>query len=148
MAISNETEFKAALQELSLPRQRHVGALFVESVLGLCQDSRVKGAVAAAKRADISDDELYALHHSAKTASVESYTKCGREADWLGQAGHFVAEAAVACVAPSPEAGNPSWNAAMHARMARTCEGIANGRGTDNNEAQQQYSILEAYLKG
>jgi hypothetical protein len=41
---------------------------------------------------------------------------------------------------------SPAWDAAMHARMARTCESIATGRGTDNAEAAAQYRILEEFL--
>jgi len=35
----------------------------------------------------------------------------------------------------------------MQARMARTCETIAIGRGTDNAEATAQYRILAEFLK-
>jgi hypothetical protein len=39
------------------------------------------------------------------------------------------------------------WNAAMQARMARTCEAISTGQGTENREAEQQYRILEEFIK-
>lgn len=147
MPIVNENEFKTALAGFSIPQQRQVAARFAESVLPLCHDARIKGAINAAKRADITDEELAALFHAAKTASVESYTQCGKEANWLGQAGHFVAEAATACVTPQEQADNLAWNAAMHARMARTCESIATGQGTENSEAEKQYKILEEFLR-
>jgi hypothetical protein len=34
----------------------------------------------------------------------------------------------------------------MQARMARTCETVATGEGTENREAEEQYRILEAFL--
>lgn len=145
MAIQNDTDFKAALGKLSVVQQRELAARFTDSVLALCNDVRVGGAVTAAKRPDITDIELAALYQAAKTASVDSYTQCGKETDWSAQAGHFVAKAAMACVAPATERVNLAWDAAMEARMARTCETIARGEGTVNSEADAQYQLLEQY---
>jgi hypothetical protein len=147
MAISNDNEFKSALIGLSTEQQRLLAARFAESVLPLCKDARVMAAINAAKRADVTEAELAVLFQAAKSANVESYTQCGKEADWLGQAGHFVAEAAMTCVAPARAGDNLAWEAAMRARMARTCEMIATGRGTDHGEAQQQYRIVSEVLK-
>jgi hypothetical protein len=146
MAISNDKEFKAALHGLPPARQRQVAARFIDSVLALCNDVRVAGAVSAAKRPDITEVELGALYMAAKAASVESYTQCGRETDWATQAGHFVCKAAVNCVKPADSHENLAWDAAMEARMARTCATIAGGEGTETREAEQQYRILEAFL--
>ncbi len=146
MAISNDNEFKAALIKLTVAQQRQAASRFVESVLPLCWDTRVKGAVAAARRQDITDAELAALFQATKSASVESFTQCGREADWLAQAGHFVAEAAMACVKAAEVDDNLAWDACMSARMARTCETIAGGAGTENHEADAQYRILSEFL--
>ena len=145
MAISNDSEFKTGLKALSVAQQRQVAARLVESVLSLCKDPRVSGAVMAAKRPDISDPELAAVFAAAKSASVESFTQCGREGDWAAQAGHFVAEAAMACVKAAEADDNLAWDAAMSARMARTCEAIAGGSGTENREAQAQYRILTEF---
>ncbi len=145
MSISNDGEFKAALNGLSPAQQRQVAARFVENVLALCKDARVGRAVSGAKRPDVTDMELAALYQAAKAASVESFTQCGRECNWDNQAGHFVAEAAVCCVAPAGEGANPGWHAAMHARMARTCGTIATGQGTENREAETQYRILSEF---
>lgn len=147
MTISNDSEFKASLSGLPRARQRQVAARFAENVLVLYPDARVKGAINSAKRTDITDAELAAAFQSAKSASVESFTRCGHECDWNDQAGHFVAEAGLACVQPAEPGGNPAWDAAMQARMARTCETIAVGRGTDNAEATAQYRILAEFLK-
>jgi hypothetical protein len=146
MKISNDGEFKAALSSLSGANRRQVAARFAESVLALSKDARVKGAVDAAKRSDITDAELAAASRSAKAASVESFTRCGHECDWNDQANHFVAEAGLACVQPDKPGANPAWDAAMQARMARTCETIADGQGTDNAEAAAQYRILAKFL--
>ncbi len=146
MAISNDSELKAALHGLSTTQQRQVAARFTESVLALSSDPRVVGAVTAAKRPDITDPELAAMYQAAKTASVESYTQCGRECDWAVQAGHFVSKAATACVQPAEAGSSLAWEAAMQARMARMSETIATGEGTENREAEAQYRILEAFL--
>lgn len=146
MAIKNDSEFKAALDALSLAQQRQIAASLAENVIGLTDDPRIKAAVSAARRADITGPELEVAYMAAKTASVESYTHCGQEGDWKGQAGHFASEAAKACVTPEAKAANLAWNAAMSARMARMCATIAGGQGTENSEAQAQYRILDAFL--
>ena len=81
---------------------------------------------------------------------MESYTLCGHEGDWLKQAGHFVAAAAAACLAPDDRVAacpDLAWSTAMNARMARVCEGVAKGKGTDGSEQDKQYEILESYLQ-
>jgi hypothetical protein len=146
MAVSDDSEFKNALTGLSLARQRQVAVRFVESVLALCKDPRVVGAVKAAAEAEITEAERATHYQAARSAAVESYTQCGREADWLCQAGHFVAEAAMASFKPADQAGNLAWEAAMHARMARNCEAIFTGEPSATLEAHQQYRILSEYL--
>lgn len=146
MAIDNDRDFKSALSKLSRAGQRHVAALFAEHVLPLSRDSRVKEAIGSARQTDITDDELDAAYKSAKAASVDSFTRCGSECDWNSQTGHFVAQAAVACLKSVGSGDSPAWDAAMHARMARTSESIATGIGTDNAETAAQYRILDKFL--
>ena len=146
MAISNDKEFKTALAGLSTAQQRQVAASFVQRVFALSGDVRIKAALDAAARADVSDAELTVLSGAANTARVESFTQCGKETDWSAQAGHFVAKAAVACVKAAEAGSNLAWDAAMHARMARTCQTVADGAGTENVEAGEQYRLLEAFL--
>jgi len=146
MSISNDKEFKSALAGLSPAQQRQVAARFVQQVFPLSSDVRIKAALEAAGRAGISGAELAIVAQAANTARVESFTQCGREADWSAQVGHFVAKAAVACVKPAEAGGNLAWDAAMQARMARTCQTVADGIGTENREAEAQYRILEAFL--
>jgi len=147
--ITNDQEFKKALAPLSLPQQRLVAALFAENVLTLVKDFRIEQAIAVAKNPQATAEERDSVYKTAKAASVERFTQCGRDADWGQQAGHFVAEAVVTSVTPETKLAaddNLAWNAAMHARMARTCETIAGGQGTENAESQQQYQILEDFL--
>ncbi len=147
MAITNDKEFKAKLGELSATQQRQVAARFVQRVFGLSNDVRVKAALEVAMRPDISDAELTVVTAAANTARVESFTQCGKETDWGAQAGHFVAKAAVACVGAATQGNNLAWDAAMQARMAKTCETVATGEGTENREAEEQYRILEDFMK-
>jgi hypothetical protein len=150
-SITTDNAFKNALNTLTIAQQRQVAAAFVESVLALCpQDTRIQNAIQVAKNPYAMPDELGLAYRAAKNASVETFTQCGRDADWLKQASHFVAEASAVCVTPeeqSTQVGNLAWQAAMHGRMARTCETIATGTGSDNDEAQQQYQLVDAFLK-
>ena len=143
---TNDKEFKAELGALPIAHQRHVASLLVQRVFPLSNDFRLKAALEIAQRADISDAELAGAYQAANTARVESFTQCGKVTDWTAQAGHFVAKAAVACVRPAAEGESLAWDAAMSARMARTCETVATGEGTENSEAGEQYRILEAFL--
>ena len=146
MTISNDKEFKAKLAALPGAQQRQLAARFVQRVFGLSNDVRVKAAIDFALRGDVTSAELTVVSQAANSARVESFTQCGRETDWSAQAGHFVAKAAVACVAPAVEGASLAWDAAMQTRMARTCETVATGEGTENSEAEEQYRILEAFL--
>jgi len=146
MRISNDEEFKAALNELDVYQQRRVAAAFVESVLPLCSDVRVNAAVTAVKHPGVTDVELATAYQGANSARIESFTQCGKETDWLAQAGHFVAKAAQCCVKPVEPGDNLAWDAAMAARMARACESVAEGSGTRNNETEKQYRILYEHL--
>lgn len=146
MTIHNDSEFKSALSGLDPARQRRAAARFVERVMDLSGDVRVRAAVEAAQRGDLAEAEREVLFQAANAARVESFTQCGREADWGAQAGHFVAKAAVSCVKAPVSGENIAWDAAMHARMARTCHSVASGVGTETREAEAQYAILGAIL--
>ena len=146
MTISNDSDFKAALAGLSVAQQRQVAARFVQQVLPLSGDARIQTVLETAGRAGVTGAELGMASQAANSARVESFTQCGREADWGAQAGHFVAKAAVACVKPEAKGDNLAWDAAMQARLARTCQTVADGAGTDNREAEAQYRILDAFL--
>lgn len=146
MSITNDKEFKAALVRLPISHQRNLAAAFVRRVMDLSNDVRVRAALDVASRTDISDAELSVVSAAANSARVESFTQCGKETDWAAQSGHFVAKAAVACVRSASEGENLAWEAAMQTRMARTCQTVADGEGTETTEAAEQYRILEAFL--
>lgn len=146
MTITNDKDFKVKLAALPVARQRHVAAAFVRRVFDLSRDVRVRAALDVAQHDQATDMELTGAYQAANSARVESFTQCGKETDWSAQAGHFVAKAAVACVRPAGGGDSLAWEAAMQARMARTCETVATGEGTENDEAAEQYRILTAFL--
>ncbi len=146
MNITNDKDFKAAMANLPAARQRQLAVGFVRRVLDLCSDVRVKAALQAAERADITAAELALISPSVHSARVESYTQCGRDTGWAPQASHFVAKATECCVRADPAGDNIGWDVAMYARFARTCQRVADGAGTDNDEALAQYRLLEIFL--
>lgn len=142
--ISSDHELKLALNELAPDQQRVLGGRFVESVIGLCDDGRVKRAVAVAIDADADPTDLDEAFRNAKAVSVKTYTDCGKDTDWMAQAAHFVAAAATACLQKG--ADNPAWKAAMQARMARNCEMIEKADGDEHNESESQYEIAAGFI--
>lgn len=151
MSITNDQGLRAALNSLSATQQRQLGGLFVASVGHLSDDPRISRAVEAAAKADIPNQELEEIYKSVKAFATQSYTACGRDADWAAQAEHFVAAAATASLAPldpSDDKGSNAWKAAMQARMAKNCEMILKDEGTIANEAEKQYALAEKYLAG
>jgi hypothetical protein len=146
MSIRNDGEFKTALHALDPVQQRRLAARFVQRVLDLCGDVRVRASVEAALHEDLPEAEREVLCQAAKAARVESFTQCGHKADWSAQAGHFVATAALNCVQAPTTGADIAWDAAMHARMARTCESVAKGVGTATREAEAQYAMLDELM--
>ncbi len=149
VSIANDKELRSALDSLTVARQRQVAGRFVEGLLYLIDDNRVVRAVEVAKDGEATESELEEASQGAKSASVESYTRCGKDTEWRSQAGHFVAAAGAVSAAPAanlPVVGNPAWKAAMYARMARTCEMIAADKGELSSEADHQYRIIAEFL--
>lgn len=148
--IQSDTEFKSALSAMSVADQRVVARLFVEHVIGL-SDNPVVGKTLMADDIDaMSEDEITAAYKITKAAAIDSYTLCGHDGDWIKQASHFVAAAAAACFTPSDQAvkcNDIAWSAAMNARMARVCQGVAQGTGDDDSETTSQYRILNTFLQ-
>ena len=148
--ISNDTEFKQALQNLDATQNRVVAALFVEHVLPLCEDERINRVVKVATDSNASEDEISSALRSAKAATFDSHTRCGSEGNWTEQAGYFVARAAVAAVTPQAQSrtSGPAWQAAMSCRMAQTSLLIDNESDevATTSENEWQYNILSDYL--
>ena len=147
MFITHDKEFKLALASLPVELQRQVAVAFCRRVLDLSHDVRVKSALQSAGRVDITEAELVLAAHAAHAARVDSFAQCGRDAGWTAQAGHFVAKAAEVCVRIAVPGENIAWEAAMQTRLARTCQTVAEGLGTENTEAREQYRILETFLQ-
>jgi len=147
--IHSDAAFKAALSRLPVEQQRRVGKLFVENVIDVSDNPKVKQAISIADKSDLSATEIAEGFKIAKAAAIDSYTLCGRDADWLGQASHFVASAAAVCLTPGDQVAqcrDLAWSTAMNARMAKVCETIAHEQSADNQEAEKQYAILETFL--
>ncbi|MCB1799523.1 MAG: hypothetical protein KDI67_11630 [Gammaproteobacteria bacterium] len=146
--ISNDNQFREALNRLTLAQQRAVGARFVENVLSLSSDQRVAQVLAVAKDANASEDAVSLARRSIKAASLEAHTRCGSDGEWIDQAGYFVARAAEACLEPEgrSQGKGPAWKAAMSARMARTCLAADSDQDSHDSESQAQYNILISYL--
>ena len=125
--INNDQQLRQALNNLPLETQRKLGAQFVASVGHLSSNPIVSQGLLVAKNAERTGSELEMAYKSAKKLAVDSYTACGRDADWSAQAEHFVAAAIAACLLPDEQYNdmeNIAWKAAMQARMARNCEMI------------------------
>ncbi|RDH82060.1 MAG: hypothetical protein DIZ78_16665 [endosymbiont of Escarpia spicata] len=149
MAISNDQELRKVLDELPTTEQRDLGCRFVVSVRHLSEDPRIGQALEVIAERSGQPDEMLSAYKGVKALSNQTYTACGRDADWAIQAEHFVAAAAVACLLPEGQISNNTnlaWKAAVQARMAKNCEMILNDAGEVDNEAQKQYAIAEAFI--
>jgi hypothetical protein len=149
-AITNDQQLRQALHNLPLETQRKLGAHFVASVGHLSSNPVVSQGLQVAKNPQRTTAELELAYKSARKLAIDSYTACGRDADWSAQAEHFVAAAITACLLPSEhysEQENIAWKAAMQARMARNCEMIIQDKGEVDNEASRQYSIAAEILQ-
>ena len=145
--ISNETEFRKALDGLDPVGQRLVAARFVENVLALCSDERIARVVQVAGNSETSEGELAEALKIARATTFDCHTRCGSEGDWSEQEGYFVARAAVAALTPVGKMpSGPAWQAALSSRMAQTSRSIVTGDDTAGQEANQQYRILSEFL--
>ena len=147
--IHSDKDLRLVLARLSPERQRRVGGMFIENVLDLCDDKRVRRAVQVAIDPESSEEEREDAFHSAKAYAINTYTECGRDTDWSRQAAHFVGVAA-ACLLSGDEPGGTgslAWKVAMHVRNARNCALIAHEGGSDD-EAERQRRIAGEFASG
>ncbi|MBT3348338.1 MAG: hypothetical protein HOM84_06765 [Thiotrichales bacterium] len=146
--ISNDSEFKKVIDELTLEQQREVGTRFVHNVLQRSENLRVEGIIAAVSAKDQTGNVLSAAYRDARDVSLKAHTRCDSECNWNEQASYFIARAAEACVEPKKRSHgkNPAWKAAMHCRMARTCIVAEQGDESNHSESELQYEILKSYL--
>ncbi|MGD8934126.1 MAG: hypothetical protein PVF35_05060 [Gammaproteobacteria bacterium] len=146
--ITNDTDFRKAIDSMDFGKQRMLAGLFVKSVLDLCDDERISRVIDVATNSSASDDELASALNTARAATIDCHARCGSEGDWNAQAGYFVARAATAAVTPESQSkgGGPAWQAAMSSRMARTSKQIDAEDVATTDESEQQYKILSDYL--
>lgn len=150
-SITNDAEFKQTLQGLDAAAQRVIAAKFVEHVLALSDDDRIKRVVKVALDSSASAAEISDALKVAKSAIMDSSTRCGAEGNWTDQAGYFVARAAVAVTTPQAQSqsGSSAWQAAMSCRMARTSMLIDadTADALSNSENEWQYDLVSNYLQ-
>ncbi|MCG7899378.1 MAG: hypothetical protein JAY85_13095 [Candidatus Thiodiazotropha weberae] len=145
--ITNDQSLRDAIGQLSATQQRALAGKFVASVEHLSADPRISRAVQAATNQELNPQEIEAAYKEVKSFATQTYTACGRDADWAAQAEHFVAAAAAASLAPDePDESKGAWRAAMQARMAKNCEMILNNEGGLANESERQYELAEAFI--
>lgn len=147
--VSNDDELRSVFKQFDEVENRIVGAMLVEDVLLLTTDERVKRAVITALDKNTSNDELSDVSKSLKSAVFNSSTRCGADGDWNEQASHFVTRAANAVVTPKlqRDSVDPLWQIVQSCRMARNCSLIASNDDSDNPEAENQYKIVNKFLK-
>ncbi len=143
--ISNDTEFRQALEQLDPISQRVVAVKFVENVLALGDDGRISRVLETAADTQASEEALSSALKQARAAALESHTRCGADGDWREQAGYFVARAAASAFGTAKKSG-PAWSAAMSCRMARTCTEIDTETDTSDQESAAQYATLSEFL--
>jgi hypothetical protein len=148
-SISNDHDLRRVLADLPEIEQRILGARFARSVAQWSREGRVERAIETALRADASPAELEDAYRAAKSYATKTYTDCGRDTNWLGQADHFVAAAAAAALTPETllsERQNRAWKAAVQARMAVNCAMMEGAEGDFANEAERQYLLVNEHL--
>jgi hypothetical protein len=146
--FSNDNDFRESLNALPADQVRKVTAQFVERLLHLNDDKRVADAIHLAKQPEIGAAEQLRVFNAARSATVESRTRCGADCNWDDQAAHFIARASAAVIAPEGkcQAADPVWQVVMSCRMAQNCALIAADDESVNQENEHQYRILEEFL--
>jgi hypothetical protein len=158
--ITTNESFIKALAALSLQQQRLVGAHFIKNVLNLTKDKHIIHAQSIAATSDAKAEDLLDAYHSVHTSYVKTNPRSDMLAlDWEKQAEHFIAEACMACLAPTyPEASKHhlAQRVSMYCLMARTCASI-NHEGdyptfktseeVMKKEVDEQYRILNEFLE-
>ncbi len=144
--ISHDTEFKQALDKLSLDQQRQIGAAFVTQALQQTPDAVLAKVLTVAADPQASEEELATAFRSAKAIALDRHTRCGADGDWQNQASYFLARAASALVASAKQAKAPAWEAAANVRLARTCGMIEQADSSMHEESEAQYQLLLQFL--
>ncbi len=147
--IDSDQELRAALNRLSPDQQRRLGCHFAEQVMHWCRNERVKRAIMIGLSETATPSELEDAFKAARAHAVNTYTDCGKDTDWLGQADHFVAAAAAAALMPDAlvnEKQNRAWKAAIQARMAANCAMMEDASADEGQIARSQYTLTAEFL--
>ena len=81
--ITNDQQLRTALNDLALEAQRRLGARFVASVSHLSANPILTHGLQVAENAQASAAELDNAYKACKKLAIDTYTACGRDADWL-----------------------------------------------------------------
>lgn len=147
--ITNDRELKAAVDRLEPAAQRALAAQFAGQVRDLIRDPALARALDTALAPDAEKSDRESACRTARTIATASYTACGQDVDWNGQAEHFVAAAcAAALCAERSDTGNPAWKAAIHARMAANCRQLASADENRDDLVRRQYQAATAFAAG
>ncbi len=144
--FSNDADFRQTLENLPPEEQRQVAVQFVKHVLALTDDPRLERILKVASDGEATEEDLANALRSARSAVLDSHTRCGAEVDWAAQAGYFVARAAEAALGGGIKRSAVGWATAMSSRMARTCESIDASTDAAGKETEAQYAILAEHL--
>ncbi len=87
--ISNDSDFRQALQAMDPVQQRQVAALFVEHVLALCGDKRLDRVIETVADVDATEDELAGALKSARATTFDHHARCGAEGTLVRSGGLF-----------------------------------------------------------
>ena len=143
--ITSNKAFKQALSSLPLVQQRQIGAKFIVNVLDLTDGGCTKHIQEIADRSDVTVEELENAYRSVHSVYVTTHPRSDlSELDYGKQAAHFVAEACMACLAPTYEeyrTHHLAEKVAGYCRMARICSSIP------HEQEQPSFSKAEEALK-
>jgi hypothetical protein len=158
--VTNNEGFKQALSSLPLTQQRQIGAKFIVNVLDLTDGMCARHIQDIAERSDLTVDELENAYRSVHSVYVVTHPRSDlSELDYGKQAAHFVAEACMACLAPTYEeyrTHHLAEKVAGYCQMARICSSIRHDQETPSfkeaeealkKELNAQHRILNEYLE-
>jgi hypothetical protein len=150
--ISNEREFREAIASLSAEEEHTVSALFLQNVLDVTRDPRIRRVISVALDRNAGEEEREGACNTARSIATETFTHLGEELDLNRQALHFLATAATYCLLPDRLKSlycrkRAPWAIALHTRMARCWSQMAQGREEEEmREDEDQYKILAGFM--
>ena len=148
--ITNDQQLRTALDTLSIEGRRAIGLLFASNIRMSRIEPGLQKAIDLALESENGDHEREMAYKTAKSVATNTYTACGKDADWEVQAVHFVAAACSAALIPEDmltPGANPAWKAAIQSRMANNCLMMEHESSELQSEAQRQYEICEEFLQ-